>query len=440
MKNLITIFCLSILVLILFPALTLVIPLNHYFEIYAQTEEQCEEQLSRAEEEYQSGKWTEAIDLINQCLQKPTVSESEKGKAFRLLGLIYIAIQLEREAKNAIKNLLLMAPDYKINLDHDPPQFQKLIQEISDFLIPQIEFINPNKLPLNETGVKLKVNGSNFSYGSKVQFDGNERSTDYINSGELIAYLTEEDLIKMGKHSISVYSPIMGGKMSNIVDFIVDPVSISTKVRILLNASLALPIANFAKDDLFDKDGSAKMGFGATADVHVPVGTPGLGWFSSLGFIYNGYDDEGLNKTIAELDFRTTNDIVGYRTIPVMTGLSYLGNISPNLSYLIHGQAAFSIINGPDLTSNLTSDEYTGTLEFTYDMSTSFGFGVGAGLIFNDSFILSFRYLNFGKATRDVTIDVNLRSNDTGASGSAREKDSQDISASVVMFSIGVVF
>ena len=182
MKNLILIFFLLTIILILFPALTVVIPLNSNFTLYAQTEEQCEEQLSKAEEEYQLGNWTEAIELIEQCLKKPNVAESEKGKAYRLLGLVYIAIQLEKEAKDAIKNLLLMAPDYKINLDHDPPHFQKLIQEISNSLIPKIDIINPNKLPLNETGVKLKVNGSNFSYGSKVQFDGNERLTDYINS------------------------------------------------------------------------------------------------------------------------------------------------------------------------------------------------------------------------------------------------------------------
>ena len=406
----------------------------------AQTNEDCDSILVLAEGQYRLGYWNNAINLIQQCLQKQDISNIGKEKAYRLLGLIYIATELEKEAKEAIKNLLILAPNYQINSDEDPPQFQKLIQGISNSLIPEIDIINPNKLPLNEIGVKLKVNGSNFSYGSKVQFDGNERSTDYINSGELIAYLTEEDLMKGGKHSIGVYSPIMGGKVSNIVDFIVDTVSISTNLKILLNATFALPIADFADDKGNEGDGFATMGFGAIADIHFPVGTPGLGWFSSLGFIYNGYDDDVLIKTYGELGFGAKNNIVGYMTIPVMTGLSYLGNISTNLSYLIHGQVALSIINGPDITSKLTNNQYSGTVEISYDMSTSFGFGAGAGLIVNDFFILSFRYLNFVKAARDFTVNVTLRDNYTGETASARENGSEDISASVVMISIGVMF
>nr|MBP9583374.1 hypothetical protein [Ignavibacterium sp.] len=56
---------------------------------YAQTKDQCTQQLDKAEEEYQAGKWTDAIELLDQCLKKENVGELEKGRAYRILGLVY---------------------------------------------------------------------------------------------------------------------------------------------------------------------------------------------------------------------------------------------------------------------------------------------------------------------------------------------------------------
>lgn len=222
MKNIIIIFFLSTIFLILVPVLNIVIPLNQFCALYAQTEEQCEEQLAKAEDEYQLGRWTEAIELIEQCLKKPNVAESEKGKAYRLLGLVYIAIQLEKEANDAVKNLLLMVPNYKIDPDRDPPSLKKIIDNTAQTLNPILTSITPNKINAGDKDFTITVNGKNFVYGSVVKLNGVNKSTHHISSTELKADIPAGDILDEGEISINVYSPILGGKTSNTEKLIVE--------------------------------------------------------------------------------------------------------------------------------------------------------------------------------------------------------------------------
>lgn len=222
MKNFISIFFFSFIILILLPALTIVVPLNQFCVLYSQTEEQCEEQLSKAEEEYQLGRWTEAIELIEQCLKKPNVAESEKGKAYRLLGLVYIAIQLEKEANDAVKNLLLMVPNYKIDPDRDPPSLKKIIDNTAQTLNPILTSITPNKINAGDKDFTITVNGKNFVYGSVVKLNGVNKTTHHVSSTELKAEIPAGDINEAGEFSVSVYSPIMGGKTSNVEKLIIE--------------------------------------------------------------------------------------------------------------------------------------------------------------------------------------------------------------------------
>ena len=77
-----------------------------FSQAIAQVDTLCEKLMIEAEVEYRAGRWTEAIDHINQCLGEPKITEVEKGTAYRLLGLVYIAIELEKEANEAVRNLL----------------------------------------------------------------------------------------------------------------------------------------------------------------------------------------------------------------------------------------------------------------------------------------------------------------------------------------------
>lgn len=190
--------------------------------IHAQTENQCTEQLNQAEAEYSLGHWDEAIKLIEQCLKKPDVSENERGKAYRLLGLVYIAIQLEKEANDAVKNLLIMVPNYKIDPAKDPPSLQKIIDNTAQTLNPIVTSIAPAKIKTGEKGFLLTVNGKNFVYGSVIKINGSNQSTSYISSNELKAEISAGEVLEETEYSVNVFSPILGGKTSNSEILIVE--------------------------------------------------------------------------------------------------------------------------------------------------------------------------------------------------------------------------
>ena len=192
---------------------------------YAQTKDQCTEQLNKAEEEYQAGKWTEAIELIEQCLKKENVGELERGRAYRILGLVYIAIQLEKEANDAVKNLLIMVPNYKVDPVKDPPSLQKIIDNMARTLDPKITALTPNTADQGDKGIMIVVTGANFVYGSVVKLNGTAKSTTYVSPTELKAEISAKDLLKSGEYDITVYSPIVGGKTSNSEKFTVQTAS-----------------------------------------------------------------------------------------------------------------------------------------------------------------------------------------------------------------------
>jgi hypothetical protein len=408
--------------------------------LLAQTIEECDTILAQAEEQYRSGYWNNSIELINQCLNKKDISEANKEKAYRLLGLVYIATELEKEAKEAIRNLLILAPNYKVNPVEDPPQFQKIIGDISLLLIPKIDKLTPNTTQRNEQGIKIKVTGSNFAYGSKVQFDGKERYTEYLNSGELVGDLTAEDLMKGGEHEVSIYSPILGGKQSNLVKFIVDTSGISSNLYLIISGVFSLPVGDFGEANGKSGDGYATFGFGAIGDVNLVVLPPDWGWFTSIAFFYNGYNDDQVKSVyydalITNSNYNVKNEVTGYMIFPIMTGLSYRTKLSSDLDFIGFGQGIFSLIMGPKITSDLSGSSISGTAKVSYDLAKSFGFGAGAGLIVNNFINVSARFLFIGNPGLNYKVDLSKTSESIPIQS---YKVNQLIS--LIAFSIGVSF
>ena len=88
------------------------------------------QELLRAEDYYLNGDFAQAIDILNDCLSKPDISLDEKKQAYRLLGLTYVAKDLEQEAKRVIRDLLRMVPNYKANPEQDPPPYPEWVEEV----------------------------------------------------------------------------------------------------------------------------------------------------------------------------------------------------------------------------------------------------------------------------------------------------------------------
>ena len=233
------------LIIILVLSVFVFAPTN-YFELYSQTEDStnCDERLNDAEAAYKAGHWEESIDLINECLAKKDLSETEKGRAYRQLGLVYIAIELEKEANDAVKNLLIMVPNYKIDPDRDPPQLKKIIDDVSEKLKPSVTKITPDNVDVESDQSVLTVDGSDFVYGSIVRFNGVEKATTYISQSQLSAIIPASDLMTAGENEITVFSPIHGGKVSNAIKFKVnEPSNALTWILIGGGAAVAAVIA-----------------------------------------------------------------------------------------------------------------------------------------------------------------------------------------------------
>lgn len=222
MKKTLNFVFLAVSVVIFLPLMLVDPALSRLTETTAQIDGQCSEQLSKAETEYSGGHWEEAIKLIEQCLKKPHLSETERGKAYRLLGLVYISIQLIKEANDAVKNLLIMVPNYKVDPAKDPPLLQKIIDNTAQTLNPIVTSITPEKVKSGDVGFTLTVIGKNFVYGSIIKINSQDKSTSYISSNELKAEIPASDIFKEGELSIYVFSPILGGKSSNSEKMIIE--------------------------------------------------------------------------------------------------------------------------------------------------------------------------------------------------------------------------
>jgi hypothetical protein len=205
----------------------------------------------------------------------------------------------------------------------------------------------------------------------------------------------------------------------------------TSKVKFGILGGVSLPAGDFGEDKSFNLDtgkgdGFATTGFGGGIEILYPVGTPGLNWQTTAAFLYNGFDDTELINYIDDDDAEV--DAGNYFIIPVITGLSYQAPLSPTLDALLLGQIGVAFIKKTDMELSYPNDDYTLNVEF--GMATSFSFGVGAGLLINDKFNVTFRYLGCGEPEFDVTFDEDGDTYDGNA----------EIPVGLFLISIGVFF
>ncbi len=89
---------------------------------------------------------------------------------------------------------------------------------------PVLNNIVPNTLPAGGPAFIVMVNGSSFVSTSQVLWNGSPRPTTFINSGQLQANITANDIAAPGSANVSVFTPAPGGGVtSNAVFTIADP-------------------------------------------------------------------------------------------------------------------------------------------------------------------------------------------------------------------------
>lgn len=92
----------------------------------------CQEELSQANALYTTGRFDEAIVRVDSCLAKEGVSNGERRTAYRLKGLCFIGKGVEIDAKDSVKRLLELIPDYQPDPVQDPPDFVAMVDELKE--------------------------------------------------------------------------------------------------------------------------------------------------------------------------------------------------------------------------------------------------------------------------------------------------------------------
>ncbi len=70
--------------------------------------------------------------------------------------------------------------------------------------------ISPSSATVGGVGFTLTLTGSNFTASSQIRWNGNARSTLFINSTQIQAVISDSDLIRVGQVSIVVFDPVTG--------------------------------------------------------------------------------------------------------------------------------------------------------------------------------------------------------------------------------------
>lgn len=89
--------------------------------------------------------------------------------------------------------------------------------------VPTTTSISPTSKTLGAATFTLTVNGTNFTPGSIVRFNGLDRTTTYVSPTQLTASIPASDLTTVGTFPITVFNPAPGGGLSNAQTFTVNP-------------------------------------------------------------------------------------------------------------------------------------------------------------------------------------------------------------------------
>ena len=99
-------------------------------------------------------------------------------------------------------------------INHDPGNHDPL--RVATFSPPAITTLTPNSVPVNSVPFTMTINGSNFGTDAVVFWHGTVQSTFFVTSNQLLATVTDTDLMFTGLVPIYVRT---GGQNSNTVDF-----------------------------------------------------------------------------------------------------------------------------------------------------------------------------------------------------------------------------
>jgi peptidoglycan/xylan/chitin deacetylase (PgdA/CDA1 family) len=97
----------------------------------------------------------------------------------------------------------------------------------------QVSSLNPPSIAVGSGGFVLEATGSDFVSGSVVQWNGSARTTTFVSSTKLQAYILAADIAAQGTASVNVLHP--DGTASNALLFVVNPIVPTPTTSLLSN-------------------------------------------------------------------------------------------------------------------------------------------------------------------------------------------------------------
>ena len=189
---------------------------------------------------------------------------------------------------------------------------------------------------------------------------------------------------------------------------------------------LSMPQGDFANNDFGEDAGFAKTGFCLGAEYVKPLNSPGLSWVTNVSIIFNSVDADPIAEGYGEEQgVDLSGDAGSYLNIPVMTGIRYQSETSPTMQIYGLAQVGLNYMKPPTVE---LSAEYI-TAEMETESKTSFGFGIGAGMILNNKYNIGFRYLTFGEQDLESTIDI---------PGIGTYDEDSEMSLSMILITVGI--
>ena len=85
--------------------------------------------------------------------------------------------------------------------------------------VPSATSLSPSSATAGGAAFTLTVSGSNFVSGSKVRWNGSDRTTNYVSSTQLTASITASDIATSGTATVTVFNPTPGGGTSGGLSF-----------------------------------------------------------------------------------------------------------------------------------------------------------------------------------------------------------------------------
>jgi hypothetical protein len=193
-----------------------------------------------------------------------------------------------------------------------------------------------------------------------------------------------------------------------------------TEVSVHLFGAASVPYGNFSKGiDEFtgitqregikigDDVGLAQTGFGLGGELNTPVWIDGLFWTFSASFFLNGVDGSKVQKEIRSqwgdtvaVDLEFGNWI----NVPLLTGFRY--DLYFAKSFLLYGiaQIGLNVSHAPSMEAKIDGEIIQ---DVEYGWGRDWAFQLGIGLVYNQTYNLSIRYLDLGSSryngTRNLT-------------------------------------